>query len=447
MFGTEFTPWTLFCDVAIISGLLLFGQVLRAKIKLIQQLFIPPSLIAGILGLVFGPNGLGYLPLSSSISVYSAILIAMVFGALPLSTPKTSFSEVRKRVGGLWAYSQLGMLIQWGLAGVFGLCVLKAIWPSLHPAFGVMLSTGYYGGHGTAAAIGDAFHGLGWDEATSLGMTTATVGIVLAIMGGLVLIKWAARHKQTQFISDFKDLSPELRTGLVPEDKRDSLGSATTSSISIESFTFQLSLVAFVAFCGYLFSLWVEGMYSDLKLPVFSCAFLAALILRQIMDKTRTSKYLCPNCLGRMGGSFTDYLVAFGVASIKMEVVVKYAVPLVMMMVFGIFIVLGTAIWMGRRMVKQHWFEKSIFAWGWWTGTMAMGIALLRIVDPRSESRSLDDFSMAYLPIAPVEIVLITLVPIAFVSGYGLLFSLACLAISAVILLLAWKMGWWTKKK
>ena len=48
-----------------------------------------------------------------------------------------------------------------GLAGLFGLFVMKAIWPSLNDAFGVMLSTGFYGGHGTAAAMGVAFHNLG----------------------------------------------------------------------------------------------------------------------------------------------------------------------------------------------------------------------------------------------------------------------------------------------
>ena len=81
-----------------------------------------------------------------------------------------------------------------------------------------MLPTGFYGGHGTAAAIGSAFEGLGWDEARRLGMTTATVGVICSIIGGLLMVKWAAKHKQTAFISDFDDLPDELRSGLLPED-------------------------------------------------------------------------------------------------------------------------------------------------------------------------------------------------------------------------------------
>ena len=57
-----------------------------------------------------------------------------------------------------------------------------------------MLATGFYGGHGTAAAVGSAFESLGcWDEALALGMTSATAGIIGGIIGGVSLINWATR--------------------------------------------------------------------------------------------------------------------------------------------------------------------------------------------------------------------------------------------------------------
>ena len=122
---TQFTPWTLFTDLGFISILLLVGKFIRVKVKLIQQLFIPPSLIAGLLGLAFGPNGLGWIPLSNDLGTYAAILIALVFGALPLSSPNVSMKEVAKRVGPMWAYAQVGMLLQWALVGLFGLYVIR----------------------------------------------------------------------------------------------------------------------------------------------------------------------------------------------------------------------------------------------------------------------------------------------------------------------------------
>lgn len=448
MFNTEvFTPWVLLTDLGIISALLLVGKFVRVKVKLVQQLFIPPSLIVGVLGLAFGPNGLGWLPLSGSMGTYAAVLIALVFGSLPLSSPKFSMKEVAGRVGPMWAYASIGMLLQWAVAGLFGIFVLKLIWPDLHDAFGVMLSTGYYGGHGTAAAIGEAFNGLGWDEAASLGMTTATVGVILAIVGGLVFIKWAAKNKHTAFISDFADLPNELRSGLVPEEKRDSMGSATTSSISIEPLTFHLALVFFVAFLGYTLSVGVKQWYPQLELPVFSCAFIVGLILKKAFDATNVTNYICPQTTQRIGSMATDLLVAFGVASIKLGVVVKYAVPLIVLCVAGIFIVWGISFYFGRRLSKTFWFERTIFAWGWWTGTMAMGIALIRIVDPKLASKAMDDYALAYLPIAPVEILLITFVPILFMNGMGLWLSLGCLLLTFIIIFIAVRMGWWIKRK
>ena len=442
---TIYTPWTLFTDLGMIFALLLVGKFIRVKVKLIQKLFIPPSLLAGILGLALGPNGFDILPFSNQLGTYAAILIALVFAALPLSSPKFTMKEVAGRVGPIWAYAQLGMLLQWAIMGLFGIFVLCLIWPSLNEAFGIMLPVGFYGGHGTAAAIGDAFNGLGWDEATSLGMTTATSGVVTAIVIGLVLLKIAARKGHTNFIKDFSDLPNELRSGLLPEDKRESAGTETTSSISIDSLAFHMAFVFVAAFIGYLCSQGVKQIYEKLEIPVFSAAFIIGLIMKKIFDATKVSGYICPKTTNRLGSTFTDLLVAFGIASIKLSVVVKYAVPLIIIILVGIVVVYFITFYLGRRLCRTYWFERSIFAWGWWTGTMALGIALLRIVDPKSGSKAMDDYALAYLPIAPVEIVIITLAPILFVSGYGVWFLLTLLAVSVIIILFARKMGWWHK--
>ncbi len=444
MFSDTYGPWTIFTDLGLIFGLILVGKFLRVKVKFIQTLFIPPSLIAGLLGLLTGPNGLNILPFSNQLGTYSAILIALVFASLPLSSPKFTIDDIKGRVGSIWAYSQLGMLLQWSIAGLFGLLVLKVIWPELNPAFGIMLPTGFYGGHGTAAAIGSGFNNVGWEDATSLGMTTATTGIIMAIVGGLVIIKIATKSGETSFIKDFSQLPDELRTGLIPKDKRESVGMETTSSISIDSLAFHLAFVFLIAFGGYLLSKGVKYYAPKLELPVFSCSFIIGLLLKNILTKTGAADYICRKQTAKLSGTFTDLLVAFGIASIKISVVIKYALPLLVLIAFGVLVVWFITFYLGRRLLKNHWFERSIFAWGWWTGTMAMGIALLRIVDPKMESKALDDYALAYLPIAPVEIILITFIPVLFVNGLGLWTMLISLFASLLIILLAWKMGWFT---
>lgn len=442
---TEFTPWTLFVDCGLIAVLLLIGKLIRVKVRFIQSLFIPPSLLAGFMGLALGPGGFDILPFSDNIGTYAGILIALVFGSLPLSSPQRKEKDLSGRIGSMWAFSQSGMLLQWGICGLFGLFVLGIIWPSLHPSFGVMLPGGFVGGHGTAAALGQAFQQLDYEDARSLAMTTATAGILSAVIGGLIMIKWATHRKYTKFISDFSDLPDELRSGLLPKDKRQSMGEATCSPISIESLTFNLAAMLLVAFGGYLVSKGVSSFFPRLELPVFSCAFIVGLLIRKGFDRFKVSEYICPQTVSRLSSTFTDLLVAFGVASIKLEIVIKYALPLVILIIFGIVFTAFFVLYIGRRLMNQYWFEKSLFTWGWFTGTMAMGIALLRIVDPEMKSKSLEDYAIAYLPIAPIEISLVTFAPLAFVNGYGFWFAITCVACGIAVLGISRLKGWWQK--
>ena len=79
------------------------------------------------------------------------------------------------------------------------------------------------------------------------------------------------------------------------------------------------------------------------------------------------------------------------------------------------------------------------------TGTMAMGIALLRVVDPDMRSRCLDSYALAYLFIAPVEIALVTFAPMVFMNGGGLWFSLICLAAGLGVMGYAYMRGWFKR--
>jgi ESS family glutamate:Na+ symporter len=440
----NFTPWTLFVDAGIISLLLLMGKLMRVKIKLIQKLFIPPSLLAGFLGLVLGPNGFDLIPLSAKTGTYAGILIAFIFGALPLTSQKVKGDGAA--TGSMWAYSQAGMLLQWALGGLLGLLVLGRFWP-LSPGFGISMPSGFCGGHGTAAALGQSFSNLGYTEILTLAMTAATVGIVASVILGLAIVKWGTGKKHASFLADYDDLPHELRTGLLPLERRESMGQSSTSSISIDSLTFNLIVVTAIALGGYGVSKLVSHFATGFELPVFSCAFVVGLLIKKVFDHVRVSDYVCPQTVGHISGAFTDYLVAFGIASIKLSVVLEYIVPLCILLVTGLVLTLLYVLVMGRMLMKDHWFEKAIFTWGWFTGTMAMGIALLRVVDPAMKSRALDNYALAYLFVAPVEIVLITFAPVVFCSGYGLAFSLTCLAAGLLVLAMAYFKGWFIKKK
>ena len=437
-----FTPWTLFVDIGIISLLLLAGKLMRVKIKWVQKLFIPPSLLAGFIGLACGPHGFDILPLSNQTGTYAGILIAFIFGALPLTSQKTKGDN--KEIGKMWVYSQTGMLLQWAFGGLLGLLILNHIWP-LNPAFGITMPSGFCGGHGTAAAIGQAFGQLGHDEILTLAMTAATFGIVASVILGLIFVKWGAKNKHTTYLADYKDLPSELRTGLLPPEKRESIGESTCSSISIDSLTFNLAIICAIALGGYGISKLAAHFMPGFELPVFSCAFVFGILFKKLLDKTRASESVCPQTVGHISGAMTDYLVAFGIASIKLSVVLEYIVPLAILLLSGLAVTLIYVFFMAKKLMKECWFEKALFTWGWFTGTMAMGIALLRVVDPKMKSRCMDSYALAYLFIAPVEISLITFAPVAFVNGYGLLFASICLVAGLCVLSVAYFKKWFIR--
>ena len=441
----NFTPWTMFVDLGVISCLLLVCKFLRVKLRLMQKFFIPPSLAAGFLGLALGPGGFDVLPLSSNMGTYASILIAFIFGSLALTSQRSE--EQGASIGRMWAYSQAGLLLQWAVGGLLGVLLLVYIWPGIGAGFGITMPSGFCGGHGTAAAVGEAFRKLGNDDILTLAMTAATVGIVASVFIGLPLIKWATKKGQTAYLTDYDELPVELRTGLlVPEEKRPRLGTDTCSSISIDSLTFNLIVVSVIALGGYglskLVGIWVPG----LELPVFSCAFVVGVILRKIFDHTGAMQYTCPQTISHMSGMMTDFLVAFGIASIKLSVVVAYWQPLVVLLLVGLAFTLAYVLIVGRLMQKECWFEKAIFTWGWFTGTMAMGIALLRVVDPDMRSRCLDSYALAYLFIAPVEIALVTFAPMVFTNGWGLWFTGVCLIGGLGVLAFAKLKGWMSDK-
>ncbi len=438
-----FTPWTLFVDVGIVAILLLVGKLVRVKVKLAQQLFIPPSLIAGFLGLGLGPEGLGILPFSNQLGVYASILIALIFSCLPFSSGGDGKKQ-GSNIGRMWAYSQTGMLFQWAFGGLVGMLLLCAFWP-VDASFGLAMPSGYCGGHGTAAALGSAFAKMGNEEMLTLAMTAATVGILGSVFIGLALIKWATRKGHTAFLSDFAQLPHELRSGLLPKEKRESMGESTCSSISIDSLAFNLAFILVIALGGYLISKAVSYVMPKLEMPVFSCAFVFGILLKLCLHKTKVTEYLSNGIINHFSGTFTDFLVAFGISAIKISVVIEYIVPLTVLLLCGLLFTLLYVLIVGRRLMKDYWFEKALFTWGWFTGTMAMGIALLRVVDPTMRSRCLDNYALAYLFIAPVEISLVTFAPIAFMNGYGLHFLLAALLLGILIMgYAAWR-GWFKK--
>ncbi|GAA1804008.1 sodium/glutamate symporter [Nesterenkonia flava] len=414
------TAWNLFTDLGFICLLLLTGAFLRAKVRIIQSFFLPASLIAGVLGLVLGPHMLGVIPFSEALGDYAGILIAVVFAALPFTSRLASFSQAAKNVVTTWAVSQAVVALQWGVGLLFGLGVLAVVFSAMEipDGFGLMLAAGFMGGHGTAAAIAEVY-GEQWAEAQSLGMTAATVGIMVSVIGGIMIIKYESQRGGTAYLKSFKDLPEELRTGIVHTERRQSVGVSPVSTMSIDPLIYHAGLILGVAGISYLVASALSDLGDGISVPTFSVAFLLGFVVLFLLKLVRAQRHFDQQLFERTSSSATDLLVAFGIASINPGIVVAYAGPLALLLGFGVLFILGFYFLVAKRLFTDHQVEQSIFLWGWNTGTVAMGIALLRVVDPEMRSKTLDYYGVAYVPIGFADIAIIALLPVLVMGGFA----------------------------
>lgn len=411
--------WDLVLDLGIASLLLLLAKLIRVRVSVIQHLFIPVSMIAGLLGLALGPYALDVLPWSDSFTSYAGVLITVIFAAVGLATQFPSAREVLGRAGTLWAFNQTVTVSQWCVGLVAGWLMVATLWPELSPGFGLIMPAGFMGGHGTAVAIGESFQQLGWDDAFTLALSSATFGIFAAIFLGMALLNFGVNRGWLKGLPRFAEMSTELRRGLVKEEDRRIVAREGISSMSVDTFAVHAAVVLVVTALAYLMSNALSGLHDLVSVPKFACAFLLGCIARILLQKSGAGRFLDDGIFNHTAGGATDFLIVFGIASIQISVLITYAVPMALLMAAGLAMCLFLVLVVAPRMLGKEWFEKGIFSWGWMTGTVAMGILLLRVADPQMKSKVLDDYAIAYVPGAVVDILLISLMPMLVLSGYG----------------------------
>ena len=187
---------------------------------------------------------------------------------------------------------------------------------------------------------------------------------------------------------------------------------------------------------------WLTIGGKPLYMPEVCTAILAAMVLQRLLRVIKMDAYVDKKTITRIGSGVSDFMVGFGVASIKISVVVTFWQPLLFLVIAGVLWVVFNLLVMAPRMLNNYWFERGIFNFGWCTGVVAFGVTLLRIVDPDYESGTLEDYGLAYIIIAPIELFLVSLSPI-FYATYGWWTTLVLVLAAVGIPLTAKAMGLW----
>lgn len=433
----EFSALSLLYDVAWMSSLLLLAKIIRSKVKIVQRMYIPSALIAGFLGLLLGKQFLNVVPFSNEISSYAGILIAFVFGSMFIGNKnKVSFKKMFDSVGDTFLVNAAAEIAQFGLFILLGVTILPMLFNGINKAFGLLLPAGFVGGHGTAAAIGGVLVENGWLDAVSIGQTFATIGLLGGIIGGVTMINIGARKGKTSIIKSVEDLQEEMLTGLVKEEDRSMFGSNTVNAMSIDTLTWHFSLILIAVGMAYGVNTILKSLLPSVSFPVYGLALICSIILQNCLKLVRLDEYVDKKIITHIGSSATDYLVAFGVASINISVVVKYLVPIVVLAIIGFAFVI-TWFWVvSPRFFKNYWFERGIYIFGLSTGVMATGVILLRVTDPEFKSGVLEDFGFAWIFLSFMDMFLVSFSPVFVLNNWSIIYSLILLGIAGLCLFL-----------
>lgn len=297
--------------------------------------------------------------------------------------------------------------------------------------------------------MGQAYAANGDPSVASLAYTSATVGMIVGVVGGIIQAKYGAKRGYAKEYAGLTSIPEDLRTGVLDQvAERPVIGRHTFSAASVESLAFQVGIVAMIGAAAYGVVEWIKDMWPrvvgengpELIIPAFAVAFVLGLIGRVLFQATRTAKFLDSPSLNSVSGTATDILIVCGIASIAPKVVVEFWQPLLILFLVGLALSLFLGLLVAPRVMTDGWFEKQLFTWGWATGAVATGVAMLRIVDPKLKSGTMEQFGVAYIPVVPVEIAAVSFVPLLVIAGLswavvGIWGAIAVAAIVAAVLL------------
>jgi ESS family glutamate:Na+ symporter len=380
-----------------LSLLLVVGKILRLKIKPLQRLYIPTSVIAGTLGLFILQVSGSSIPKvwTAGWSELPGFLINIVFAALFLGVTIPSLSTIWKKSAPQLGY---GQVVAWGQYFVGILTVMIFLKPIFKTpdVFGVVIPVGFEGGHGTAAGLRETFETFKWVEGTDYTLTSATFGVITAIVFGIILINWAARKGYTHKLKSLDKLGQGEWGGFYSPERRPIAGRQTVSAESIDSLALHLAIIGIAILIGYGLKqglILFESMFPYLAenkilqgFPLFPLCMLGGLFIQIFLSKWSRISPVDHSLMQRLAGTALDFLVVAAISTIRLDVIAKNIIPFMIIVTAGILWNIFCVTWLARRVLPNFWFERAIAEMGQSMGVTATGLLLLRAVDPESET-------------------------------------------------------------
>jgi len=398
--------------------LLALGALLALGLAAQRHLSLPASIVAGSAGFLLGSSVLGWLPLD--IRVLEACVyhgLGLVFVALGLQTPKDSAR------GSADARSMaFGISVMVALQTVIGLSVALAL--GAHAGFGLLLPLAFEQGPGQAMSLGSAWEASGLVDGGSIGLILAAVGFGWAIVAGVPLVALGRRR------------------GWVRTPSRGATDRAPASGDADGLVRVLVAVASVYALTGavcYGLAQLLHGA-PDIAAMVWGFHFLVGALLasaaRRLLVLTAAAP-LDDDQLTKVSGAVVDLATTAALAAVQLAVLTAFWLPILVLTTLGGVATLMACLVLARAGFQEDRFEHAVLWFGMSTGTLPVGLALLRAIDPELQSTA--PSSAVYgsaLSIAGVAPIVLVLHPMA-IAGHPLL-ALGLCAFWLLGLLVGW---------
>ena len=384
--------WNPVIQLGVMAGLILLANILRQKVKIVRTSLMPTAVLAGFILLLLRTTGVVRID-ATFLEAITYHTVALGFIALSLRVPEKPSENgalLASKNGALIVSTYLvqalvGLAVSLGLAYTF--------MPDLFKASGVLLPMAYGQGPGQANNVGSTYEALGMAGGRSFGLSLAAVGYLCACAVGVVYLNVLNRRGKIKRAAEIGKLSGSVTVDVFQDNDEIPIAE------SIDKFSIQAALVAFVYLFTYLLTMGITrllqtfapglaGMVGTLLWGFnFILGSLIALIVRSAFKKMRKFKimnrqYQNNYLLSRLSGVAFDFMIVAGIASIEIDDLSGYWVPFVLMAVIGGVVTFCFLLYMCKRLYPGYVYEGFLSMFGMLTGTISSGVLLLREIDP-----------------------------------------------------------------
>lgn len=417
----------IFYSLILLGILLLTGKFIRRRYNIFRKLFIPASIIGGLLGILAGQQVMGSIAgifikkeywfhdglfPEQVLQVWSSLpglLISVVFAALFIGKKIPPLKTIWHKAGPMVAHGQTLAWGQYVIGLSLALFLFTPFW-GMSPLSGTLIEISFEGGHGTAAGLGDTFKELGFADGADLALALATVGVVMGTLLGIVLINWGVRSGR---IAPPGRINQEEQEKIAELDEREIQPMDVDKySAMTEPLSLHLALVGLAIGLGWVLHqglMFMENLIpgnNELELmrhvPLFPLAMIGGVFLQILLDRTGYSRHIDRKLINRISGAALDILIIAALATLSLTAISQNLVPFAILAAAGITWNLAGFLILAPLMFPKDWFARGMGNFGQCMGMTVIGLLLMRIVDPDNRTGAMESFGYKQLLFEPV---------------------------------------------